>query len=153
MVRLEDLANDKTGKVNLLVRPGDFINVPVAGTFFIDGYVEKPNAYPLVRPYTLSQAVAVAGGIADFGKTTNINILRRGPNEQVTVLNRDLSKIRTGEEDDIRIAENDVILVPPSTGRMIITTLLGMVGYSTRAGAASVSVGRAGYRTLWIPFE
>jgi protein involved in polysaccharide export with SLBB domain len=151
MVRLDDLANDKTGKVNLLVRPGDFINVPVAGTFFIDGYIERPNAYPLVRPYTLSQAVAIAGGIADFGKQNEISIVRRGPNEQVTVLNRDLSKIRSGEEDDVRIAENDLILVPPSTGKMILSTLLGMVGYSTGVGSASISLGRIRERALAMP--
>ncbi len=151
VLSLDELANDKTGKVNLLVRPGDFINVPVAGSFYIDGYVEKPNVYPLARQYTLSQAVAVAGGIADFGKMSEITIFRRGPNEQVTVLNCNLNKIRSGEEEDVRIAENDVVLVPPSTGKMIVSTVLGMVGYSIGTGSGSWNLGRIRERALAMP--
>ena len=63
VINLSELANDATGKLNVVVRPGDFINVPRAGSFFMDGYVEKPNSYQLVQPYRLSQAMALAGGI------------------------------------------------------------------------------------------
>ena len=150
VVSLDELANDRTGKVNLHVRPGDFINVPVAGTFYVDGHVNRPNAYPLVGQYTLSQAVAIAGGVDDFGKTSDISIFRHGPNGEVSVLNCDLRKIRSGEQEDVRIAANDLILVPPSTGKMIISTPLGVVGYTSRSGSGSVSVGRGNWRTLPI---
>jgi polysaccharide export outer membrane protein len=144
VISLDDLAKDNSGKFNLPVRTGDFINVPLAGTFFVDGQVERPNAYPLTSPYTLSQALSVAGGVGTYGKRSEISVLRRGPNQEMQVLNRDLDKIRAGEEEDIKIAENDVIVVPTSTGRVVLEMLLGAVGYTSRTGSSSVTFGRAG---------
>jgi len=144
VISLRDLANDRSGELNLPVRPGDSVNVPVAGTFYVDGYVEKPNAYPLVQPYTLTQALVLAGGLAPFAQSGSITVFRRGPKEEVEVLNHDLEKIRRGEEKDIQIAENDVIVVPPSMGRIVLSGLLGMVGYTSRSASYSWSVGRGG---------
>ena len=45
------------------VQPGDMINVPESGMFFVDGAVRKPGSYPLGRQYSLTQALATAGGI------------------------------------------------------------------------------------------
>ena len=144
LISLDDLANDKSGKFNLSVRAGDFINVPLAGTFFVDGYVERPNAYPLARPYTLSQAVALAGGLAPNAKPSNITIFRRGPQAEVQVLNRDLEKIRSGEEEDVRLVENDVVVVPPSMAKIVIQALLSSVGYTSRSSSYSMGIGRVG---------
>jgi polysaccharide export outer membrane protein len=49
--------------VNMPVQAGDLINVPQAGTFFVDGAVGSPGSYALNRPYTLTRALAVAGGV------------------------------------------------------------------------------------------
>jgi polysaccharide export outer membrane protein len=151
VISLDDLANDKTGKFNLSIRTGDFINVPLAGTFYVDGYVERPNAYPLMRPYTLSQAVTLAGGVSPYGKVSDITVFRRGPKAEVQVLSRDLEKIRSGEEEDIKIAENDVVVVPPSTGKMVLSALLGAVGFSSRSATYGFTVGRAGASRLVLP--
>lgn len=135
VISLDDLANDKSGKFNLFVRAGDFINVPLAGTFYVDGHVERPNAYPLARPYTLSQAVALAGGLAPYAQASNITLIRRGPQAEMQVLYRDLEKIRSGEEDDIKIAENDVVVVPASMAKIVISALLSSVGYTSKSAS------------------
>ena len=62
VVDLLALANNP-GLVNMPVQPGDVIDVPQAGTFFVDGSVGKPGAYPLTRSRTLTQALAMAGGV------------------------------------------------------------------------------------------
>ena len=49
--------------VNMPVQAGDVINVQQAGMFFVDGAVGSPGSYALTRPYTLTQALAVAGGV------------------------------------------------------------------------------------------
>ena len=123
---------------------GDFINVPPAGTFYVDGYVERPSAYPLVRQYRLSEVVALAGGLAPFAKRSEVTVFRRGPEAEVQVLYRDLDKIRSGEEEDIKIAENDLVVVPPSTAKIIISTLLSSVGYTHRGSSYSAGIGRTG---------
>ena len=95
VISLSELANDPTGKLNVTVRPGDFINVPRAGSFFVDGHVEKPNSYQLLQPYRLSQALALAGGINTYA-SKEIAILRRGPKGEVQTISRDLDKVRSG---------------------------------------------------------
>ena len=59
------------GLVNMPVQAGDVINVPQSGMFFVDGAVRKPGSYPLTQSYTLTQALAIAGGadvdLAEYG--------------------------------------------------------------------------------------
>jgi polysaccharide biosynthesis/export protein len=149
MISLDDLANDKTGKLNLLIQAGDFINVPPAGTFYVDGYVERPNAYPLVRQYRLSEVVALAGGLAPYANGSEISVFRRGPEAEVQVVSRDLDKIRSGEQEDIKITENDLVVVPPSTARIVISALLSSVGYTHRGSTYSTGIGRTGRIVGW----
>src|SRR5262245_27336220 len=73
--------------LNAPLQAGDVVNVPQAGMFFVDGAVGKPGSYPLGRNYTLSQALATAGGVnaelADYGA---ISVNRRhGPNKMETI--------------------------------------------------------------------
>jgi polysaccharide export outer membrane protein len=143
VINLSELASDPVGKLNISVRPGDFINVPRAGSFFVDGQVERPNSYQLVQPYRLSQALTLAGGLGNYA-SNEIAILRRGPRGEVQTLTRDLDKIRSGEEEDIQIAENDLIVVPPSRGKILLNVLLSAVGYTSRSGSYSFTAGRAG---------
>ncbi|MCZ6624745.1 MAG: polysaccharide export protein [Deltaproteobacteria bacterium] len=144
VINLHDLANDKGGQFNLVVRSGDFINVPFAGTFFIDGYVQRPNAYLLLRPYTLTQALALAGGLDTYAESSNITVFRRDAKGNVQSLKYDLANIRAMEAEDIRIAENDVIVVPPSTGKIVLSTLLGAVGFTSRASSFAWRFGGRG---------
>jgi polysaccharide export outer membrane protein len=142
VISLSDLANDPTGKLNVAVRPGDFVNVPRAGSFFVDGYVERPNAYQLGQPYRLTQALAMAGGINNFA-STEVTILRRVGGE-VQTLTRDIDKIKSGAEEDLRIVENDLIMVPPNKAKVVFAILLSAVGYTSRSGSYQVSAGRVG---------
>jgi polysaccharide export outer membrane protein len=143
VINLAELADDPTGKLNVSVRPGDFINVPRAGSFFVDGQVERPNAYQLVQPYRLSQALAVAGGISNYA-SHEITILRRGSNGEVKTLTCDLDKIRSGDEEDLQIAANDLIVVPPNRAKVFLSVLLSAVGYTSRSSSYSFTAGRAG---------
>jgi polysaccharide export outer membrane protein len=143
VISLQDLANDPTGKLNVMVRPGDFVNVPRAGSFFVDGYVERPNAYQLGQPYRLTQALAMAGGVNNFA-SSEVTVLRRGPGGEVQTITRDLDKIKSGAEEDLRIVENDLIMVPPNKAKVVLAVLLSAVGYTSRSGSYSVTAGRVG---------
>lgn len=143
VINLGELADDTSGKLNVPIRPGDFINVPRAGSFFVDGRVERPNSYQLVQAYRLSQALALAGGIDNYA-SKEIAILRRGPKGDVQTLTRDLDKIRAGEEEDLQIAANDLIIVPPNRAKILISVLLSAVGYTSRSSSYTFGVGRVG---------
>jgi polysaccharide export outer membrane protein len=143
VISLTELASDPTGKLNVPVRPGDFVNVPRAGSFFVDGYVERPNAYQLVQPYRLTQALTLAGGVNNFA-STEVAVLRRGPGGEVHTLTRDLDKIKSGAEEDLPIVENDLIMVPPNKAKVVLAILLSAVGYTSRSSSYQISAGRVG---------
>ena len=48
-------------------------------SFNIMGQVNKPGYYPLTRPITILDAIALSGGFRDFAKEKKIYVLRTGP--------------------------------------------------------------------------
>ena len=111
--------------INLPVEPGDMVNVPEAGMFFIDGAVRRAGSYPLGRRYSLSQALAVAGGVDPELNSNDITIFRRqGPGEfQTIALN--LTDMMSGSIADPQIQPDDVIVVPMSTPKWLVKRFVG----------------------------
>jgi polysaccharide biosynthesis/export protein len=117
------------GLVNMPVQGGDTIQVPPAGMFFVDGAVGRPGAYPLERPYTLTQALAVAGGaIRTLAKLSEITIFRRRADGEADPLPVNLDEVQASRVPDPLIEADDVIVVPVSTGKYIVERFLGKIG-------------------------
>jgi polysaccharide export outer membrane protein len=91
----------ETGRVEFTLRDGDFISVPVADRFFIDGQVRNPGTFVLEAGMTMQQAIALAGGLTDRGSTRSIRV-KRIVNGVSVELNLDR---------DARIMPNDFITI------------------------------------------
>lgn len=116
---------DNAAMVNMPVQAGDMINIPEAGMFFVDGAVRKPGSYPLGRRYSLSQAIATAGGVDVELNSNAISILRRqGPGEVQTIA-IDLSDVMSGIASDPQLQPDDVIVVPTSTAKFFVKRFIG----------------------------
>jgi polysaccharide export outer membrane protein len=63
---------------NIEVRSGDSIFVPKAPVFYIYGEVERGGAYKLEPDLTVTQAIALAGGITPRGSEGRVQVRRRG---------------------------------------------------------------------------
>jgi polysaccharide export outer membrane protein len=123
------MADEKSGlALNSPLQAGDVVNVPQAGMFFVDGAVGKPGSYPLGRNYTLSQALATAGGVnpelADYG-AVSIN-RRQGPNKMETIT-VDLDTVMAGTTADPQVLPDDVILVPMSGFKYFVKRFIGTI--------------------------
>lgn len=119
------------GLVNMPVQPGDVINVPQTGLFFIDGAVGRPGSYPLNQPLTLTQALAVAGGVTEaLADYSGVAILRRRNALEADRISVNLKEILAGRTADPQIEANDVIVVPVSTPKYIVQRFLGTIGLS-----------------------
>jgi polysaccharide export outer membrane protein len=116
--------------VNMPVQAGDVINVPQAGMFFVEGAVGRPGSYPFNRPHTLTQALAVAGGVTEtLADYSNVAIFRR--RDMMTEADRlsiNLKEILAGQAVDPPIEADDVIVVPMSTAKYIIERFIGTIG-------------------------
>ena len=116
---------ENAGLITMPVQPGDVINIPPAGTFFVDGAVRKPGPYPLGRRYSLSQALATAGGVDPELNSSDITIFRRKVPSGMEPISVDYAAILTGSAADLQIEEDDVIVVPISTTKYLIKRFVG----------------------------
>jgi polysaccharide biosynthesis/export protein len=115
---------DNAGLITMPVQAGDVINIPPAGTFFVDGAVKKPGPYPLGRRYSLSQALATAGGVDPELNSSDITIFRRKASgmEPISV---DYAAVVAGSAVDPQIEEDDVIVVPMSSTKYFVKRFIG----------------------------
>ena len=121
--------------VNMPVQAGDVVNVQQAGMFYVDGAVRSPGSYALTRPYTITQALSVAGGVtrdlADYNGTT---IYRRRNGVDTELIPVQLTAIWDGKINDVRIDPDDVIIVPISTPKFIVKRFIGTIGMGSVPG-------------------
>jgi len=62
------------------LREGDTLEVPRAQQFSITGEINKPGTYRLDAGLTISQAIAKAGDVTDYGSIKTAVVLRKGDN-------------------------------------------------------------------------
>jgi polysaccharide export outer membrane protein len=92
-------------KNNILIQDGDTINVIKARPVYITGNVKSVGAYPIRRGMTVSQALALAGGVSEKGKDSGIKIERLDAN----------GKKQTIQVKDIKteiVKPGDTVVVP-----------------------------------------
>lgn len=105
-------------KLNIVLEPGDVINVPVdkAVPIYVFGQVRSPGALQVKRSSlpTLTQAIAQAGGFTDRANRKRVQIRRKdasGKELEIVVNVRDILK---GKLKDFPLQVNDTIYVPES---------------------------------------
>ena len=80
---------------------------------YVVGRVSKPGAYPLDKPTTFLQALALAGGCVDFAKTDRILVFRgQGSGSKVLTVNYKKLENGTDATENAQLAAGDTILVP-----------------------------------------
>jgi len=80
---------------------------------YIVGKVNAPGEYPLEKHMTLLQAVATAGGFAEWADRGDIVVMRKGPQGQFRI-KVDYKRAVSGKdiEQNILLHPDDVIVVP-----------------------------------------
>jgi polysaccharide export outer membrane protein len=115
VIDLEELLVKGDRKLNLPLRHGDVINIPVSGKIFVTGAVNRPGGFPLKgKRLTVSQAIAMAEGLKLEAEASQTTIFRYGENGDREIHSIDLNAIQKGDTKDLYLLENDVIVVPKS---------------------------------------
>ncbi len=117
-IQLEKLIADRLSE-NYLQDPQVtvFVKEAISSRFTIEGAVGKPGVFPLQGPTTLLRAIALAGGQGNLGDLTNVKVFRMTTDGKQDTLTFDVEKIRTGELEDPRIINDDLIVVNRSKTR------------------------------------
>lgn len=125
-VKLRDLLAGKL-ESNIYVQPGDIVSVPEADQIYVTGAVNRPGAYALTTKITLTQAVALAGGVNMEGAKNRVRLIRQDQDSDKrseTVYN--LDHINKRKMEDIALSPNDIVEVPTSTFRAASRNMLGV---------------------------
>lgn len=80
---------------------------------FVVGKVNRPGAFPLIRPTDVMQALSLAGGATPFAAVNDIRVLRREADHQQTFRFR-YDDVRRGRDlrQNILLRSGDTVVVP-----------------------------------------
>jgi polysaccharide export outer membrane protein len=113
---------------NPYVRPGDVITLPEAQQVFVVGNVFRPSSITLKEKITVSQAVAMAGGMMPDSRSDRVRIMRQTAGSMTkTEILVDLKAIDKRTTPDIALQANDIVDVPTANGKRLLRGLLGAV--------------------------
>jgi polysaccharide export outer membrane protein len=97
--------------LNVPVRPGDAVMVPVAGQVMVQGWVANPGAFKITPGMTLLGAVSAAGGTT-FSWTAAL--LRTNDEGIQTTTEYSLTQLQKGQSADVAVQSGDVVVVERS---------------------------------------
>ena len=117
---------------DVLLEPGDIINIPSSDVFFVAGEVNAPGSFALKEGTTLRQAISLAQG-TNYKAALNRGVVYRenektGKREEVHV---DIGAVMGGKKEDVLIMANDIIMVPNSRSKTLGGALLKAFGMTT----------------------
>ena len=131
-------------KTNPVIYPGDLILVEKAAPVYINGEVNsRTGVYIKEGGLSLTQALAMAGGVREKAKVKSIRIYRRTDDPQKrTEIIANLELIKSRQQADIMLEPYDIIDVDKKKkpiGQVIAEALIG----GARSGALSIVSGGA----------
>lgn len=123
------------------VFPGDTVIVPKAGIAYVLGDVSRPGGFVMQNNHsqlTALQAVALAGGTAHSAVPAHAKLIRRLPEGGYKEIALNFSAVQKGKHPDIVLEPDDVIYIPFSYLRNIVTSSSGIVAAATSAAIYTV---------------
>jgi protein involved in polysaccharide export with SLBB domain len=99
--------------VNIVLRPGDVVRVPVprGGLVYMTGEVARPGPYSLPSEgrLTLTRAITAAGGLGNIAIPEKVDLTRMLSNDRQATIRLDLRAIASGAQPDIYLKSDDQI--------------------------------------------
>ena len=95
--------------LNVLVGDGDVVFVPEAKRFYVIGYVRYNGSFPLTKPTTILEGIALAQGVRDEQASVKKCALKRKTPEGEVIIPLNLRAIARGDEPNIYLRPDDII--------------------------------------------
>jgi polysaccharide biosynthesis/export protein len=136
-------ATNSKAVADVVVHPGDTVQVKRAGIVYVLGAVNRPGGFVMQEEGTLNvlQAIALAYGTTTLASTRTIYIMHRNADGSVVYTGVPYQKMTRGQSDDIQLHATDVLFVPTSKIKTIYANTQTLLN---QAGVASLYIA-AGY--------
>lgn len=125
--------------LNLPLRSGDVIRVPLAGSVYVGGAVEKPQSVAIRGALSVEQAIVAAAGpreVADWG---DVRIYRRTAGGGREIIQVDLKVIEEGQPGPL-LKKDDMVIVGTHGAKAF---LVGVRDFFQGVFGVGVNVGRS----------
>jgi polysaccharide export outer membrane protein len=116
---------------DILLEPGDIINIPPSDVFFVAGEVNAPGSFALTEGTTLRQAISLAQGTNYKAALSRAVVYRENASGKREEVHVDIGAVMNGKKDDVLIMANDIIMVPNSRTKTLGGALLKAFGMTT----------------------
>lgn len=104
-------------KLNALVGNGDVVNVPEAKRFHVIGYARDPGSFPLKKPTTVLEGIAMARGFQEIEASKKKCVVKRKTPEGEYIIPVDLLAVAKGDSPNFYLQPDDIIYVRQTTLR------------------------------------
>ena len=115
-IELEKLIYGGDASLNVPILPGDVVYAPIEEkiTIYVNGAVKTPGGYDFKHgdQMTVLRAITKAGGTTERAAERRVQVLRRHPDGNQSVISVDLKKVRAGKIPDPVLQREDVVDVP-----------------------------------------
>lgn len=116
----DGLLDEGDPDLNVPLLPGDVINVPIDRVvhIYVRGQVRNPGMLEVKKSelpnFTVTKALAQAGGFAERASKGSVKILRINAQGQEEIIKVNVRNIEKGKSPDFKLLEGDVVIVPES---------------------------------------
>ena len=110
------------------LKPGDVIYIAAReqmGYYTIQGAVGSPGRYELRESTTITEAIAIAGGVGDRARLSDVSILRTSDGATRT-LRANVSDIMVGKAENLPVHNGDSIFVPARSRKPDLLRILSV---------------------------
>jgi polysaccharide export outer membrane protein len=104
-LNLRDLAEKGDSSLDIPVLDGDSVFVATAGTLYVTGQVNRPNAYRIDQKTSIIKAITMAGGFTELAAKSRVKVIRKVNGTEWVLENVPLHTA---------VLPEDVIVVPES---------------------------------------
>ncbi|MGA3052961.1 MAG: polysaccharide biosynthesis/export family protein [Candidatus Korobacteraceae bacterium] len=113
-VQLEEQIDDSLKKIMSDPQVTVIVTQVNSLTFNVMGQVNRPGYFPITRPLTVLDAIALCGGFRDFAKQKKIYVLRTGPDGKQQRLRFNYKEVIKGQNmaQNIQLQPRDTLVVP-----------------------------------------
>lgn len=126
-IDLRELLDGRGDRGNVLLRPGDIVEVPRAGTVYVGGSVKNPKSVDILGgKLTAQQAIIAAGGPSQIAQMGKVRVYRLLPSGQRQEIKLDLSKDNSARID-FPLQKEDVVMVGTSGAMVAWTTVKDLI--------------------------
>lgn len=119
----------------VMVSPGDTVIVKRAGVVYVLGGVNQPGGYTMQEngELNVAQAISLAKGLVLQAKVNGLRVVQHDEKGNPIEIPVSYNKIMDGKEKPLQLASGDIVYVPISKTKAILSSTTTLIGQTASA--------------------